>query len=828
MKRILAYAGAGLIFIIGFFALWVSSLSIPNLDSFEQRRVIQSTKIYDRTGENLLYDVYTNVRRTVVPFESISPNIKKATLAIEDINFYDHGGVRPTSIARAFLVNATSMSFSQGGSTITQQVVKNSLLSKDKTISRKLKELVLSLKLEKAVSKDVIFSTYLNEIPYGGSVYGVEEASKEFFGKKSSDVTLAEAAYLAAIPKAPTYYSPYGTHLDRLNARKNLVLREMLENGLITQEEHDSAKEEKVEFKPSTASNIKAPHFVMYVKEYLTQKYGEEMVESGGLKVITTLDLELQQAAEQIVQRYAEENKVRFNASNAAMVAIDPKTGGIITMVGSRNYFDTEIDGNFNVAVARTRQPGSSFKPIVYAAAFNKGYTPETVVFDVPTQFSAQCDAFGKPLNPSANPSICYMPSNYDDAFRGPVTLRNALAQSLNIPAIKTLYLTGLRESLALAKDMGIEGLNDPNRYGLTLVLGGGEVSLLDLTGAYSTFANEGLRNPYTPVLRVEDPHGVVLEELIPAQKEVLPRNTALTISSILSDNVARTPLYGANSLLYFPGRDVAAKTGTTNDYRDAWILGYTPQIAVGAWAGNNDNSPMEKKVAGMIVAPMWHEFMAHALSSLPPLSFEPPAQEDKTALKPILKGIWQGGQTYTIDSATGKLATSLTPEETKMEKAITNVHSILYWLNKDDPRGPAPSNPEQDPQFTLWETPVRAWAEANNMKDQDASIIPTQTDDVHTPDAAPRVTINTPSLNQKVIPGEPSTITVSTSGKFPISKVEYFINGASIGSSNRAPFSFTFTPIMTPGISQHNELKAVVYDRYMNRGEAVSNFSLR
>jgi membrane peptidoglycan carboxypeptidase len=448
----------------------------------------------DKTGKVLLYDTGGNVRRSIVPIEEISRHIKNATIAIEDTEFYNHIGVRPTAFLRATLVNLLSLNFSQGGSTITQQVVKNSILTNEKLISRKMKEWVLAIKLEQMASKEEILSMYLNEIPYGGVIYGVEEASEAFFGKKSGEVTLAEAAYLAALPKAPSFYSPYGKNRDKLEERKNLVLREMLRNNFITEEEYETAKQEKVSFLEKGDQSVKAPHFVFYVLEYIKNKYGEDVVNTGGLRVITTLDYDLQSIAEKIAYDYALQNKKNFNAENSAIVATDPKTGGILTMVGSRNYFDQEIDGAFNVTTAK-RQPGSTFKPFVYSQAFIKGYTPETVVFDLKTQFSTSCAADNLTTG-----NGCYSPENYDNLFRGPVTLRNALAQSLNIPSVKVLYLAGLNESIRLARDMGIESLSNKGDYGLTLVLGGGEVTPLELTGAYGVFANNGARVNLTPI----------------------------------------------------------------------------------------------------------------------------------------------------------------------------------------------------------------------------------------------------------------------------------------------------------------------------------------
>lgn len=693
------------IFLTGIMLIWVSTFKIPSLNTIEERKVTQSTKIYDNTGKILLYDVYNKTKRTIVPIENISPYIKEATISIEDKDFYTHRGVKPTSILRAIIVDIMTMNFTQGGSTITQQVVKKSILVDDKTPTRKLKELVLALKVEQVLSKDEILSMYLNENPYGGTLYGVEEASQAFFATTSSAVTLAQAAYLAALPQAPSYYSPYGKNKERLDERKNLVLREMLSDGRITEEEYQKAIDEKVEFLPQSSKGIKAPHFVMYVKDYLEKKYGSDVLEQGGLKVITTLNYELQAKAEAIAKEYAESNEKNFNGSNDSFAAIDPKTGGILTMVGSRDYFDTKIDGNFNVTLAH-RQPGSTFKPFVYAQAFIKGYTPETVLFDVPTQFGARCAPEDR-----TSEEECYSPGNYDDQFRGPMTLRNALAQSINVPSVKTLYLAGIKDSIELAKNMGINELGDANQYGLTLVLGGGEVSLLDMTSAYGVFANDGVRVPHTSILSVEDRNGKVLEKINPKPYRVLDEEVSRKISDILNDNVARAPLYGPNSVIYFPGRDVAVKTGTTNNYKDAWIVGYTPSVVVGTWAGNNDNTPMAKKVSGLIVAPMWRAFMDEVIKTIPNESFNKPQKEDSYDLKPVLRGKWQGGISNVVQNP--NIDPNI-PYNDIQEVLTGGVHSILYWLNKDDPRGLAPTNPDNDPQFKNWEYGVRQWATNN------------------------------------------------------------------------------------------------------------------
>jgi len=680
-KLIGLWAGSAALLGVGLILLWGATLTIPDLSALENRRITQSVEIYDRTGQVLLFDLNHNVDRTVIPLQNISPNIQAATIAMEDPNFYQHRGIEPTAILRAIIVDVLTLGLNQGGSTLTQQVVKNTLLTNDKSITRKLKEWILALKLERALTKEQILELYLNQAPYGGPIYGVEAASEAFYGKSATDLSVPEAAYLAAVLPAPTYYSPYGNHRAALDSRKNIVLSKMLEHGYITKAQFDEAKEAKVEFLPQRKNSIEAPHFVFYVQQYLEEKYGQDALQAGGWKVTSTIDIDLQTHAEEIVNRNALANVDKYNATNMGLVAIDPSNGQIMAMVGSRDYFDTDIPGAYNIALAN-RQPGSAFKPFVYAQALSDGYTPETVLFDVPTQFSTTCPADYLKTDSERG---CYAPVNYDDKFRGPMTLRNALAQSINVPSVKLLYLTGIQDALRLAKSMGITTLGNASQYGLTLVLGGGEVNLLEMTSAYGAFAQNGVHFPETAVLKIEDAAGHVIEDNTePGGSQVLDRHVAEEINDILSDSVARAPL-GENSLFTFPGRDVAMKTGTTNDFRDAWTIGYTPNLAVGVWAGNNDNTSMVKRVSGFIVGPAWSEFMNYALGKIPPESFTR-TEVDNSSLKPVLRGVWQ------TPGSDGR------------------IHEILYWVNKTDPQGPPPANPAADSQYSRWEYGVQRW----------------------------------------------------------------------------------------------------------------------
>jgi 1A family penicillin-binding protein len=688
-----AYVLGGLMFLfVGISILWVAFTPIPALNSFDSRKVADSTKIYDRTGTTILFDLNHNMKRQVVPLSDISPHLQHATIAIEDARFYEHSGISFIGIARSIMTDIVRMSFAQGGSTLTQQVVKNTILTGKKTIIRKAQEWILALRLEQKYSKEEILEFYFNVTPYGGTLYGAEAASRAFYGKSAKDLSIAEAAYLAAIPQLPTYYSPYGNNRAALDVRKNIVLDRMLEFNYITKEEYDQAKAEKVEFSRQQTNSIIAPHFVFYIEQQLEAKYGPD-VATQGLTVISTIDVDLQQKADTIVNQYALANESRFNASNASLVAIDPKTGQIVAMVGSRDYFDTEIDGNYNIAVA-LRQPGSSFKPFVYAAALQKGFTPDTAIFDLPTQFSTAC-AVSDNFNGEAP---CYAPGNYDGKFRGPMTFTTALAQSINIPAVKALYLAGIPNVLTLAKNMGLTSLGEPSDYGLSLALGAAEVRLLDLTSAYGAFANEGVLNPPTGILKVTAANGKVTEEFKDQGRQVLDPEVARQMSGMLSSNEARFPEYPPNNPFHFPGYDVAAKTGTTNESRDAWTVGYTPNIAIGVWAGNNDNSPMVKEIAGYIVAPMWHEVMQYALGHYPQQFFTA-AQPTPDSVPGALRGLYSDG---------------------------TSFHDILYWVNKDNPRGGG--NSMGDRQFPYWEYPINTYSYGSGSST--ASTTPSDSDD--------------------------------------------------------------------------------------------------
>lgn len=697
-KKIILFIGILIIvlFFIGGAIFLYFSRDLPNPADFQNRVINQSTKIYDRTGKIILYEIHGGEKRTVVGWDDISPYVFQTTLAAEDHNFYKHHGFVLRGILRAIINNILHRGSLQGGSTITQQLARNAFLTLDKTLTRKIKEAVLTIELERTWSKKQILLTYLNQVHYGHNIYGIEAASQFYFNKPAKDLTLAEAAYLAALIKAPGYYSPYGSHFKDLEARKNYILDRTLKLKYYSKEEVEKAKQEKVNF-AQPSFGIKAPHFVMYVRDFLYKKFGEEELEKGGYTIITTLDMELQTIAEELVKKYGDINEQKIGAKNLALLAQDPKTGQILAMVGSRDYWNLEREGNVNATLS-IRQPGSSFKPIVYATAFKKGYLPESYVFDVGID--------DKRMNFSTDYNNPYYVTNYDNKTRGPVTFRQALAQSLNIPSVKVLYLAGIEDTIATAKDLGITTLTEkPSYYGLSLVLGGGGVKLNEMVNAYSVFAQEGVFHPQTSILKIIDAKGNVIYDFQLESKKVLEPQIARLITSILSDNESRAPTFGYNSPLYFKGVDVAAKTGTDSEYRDAWTIGYTTSLVVGVWAGNNDRSPVAPSGAPgvMLAAPLWHEFMEKAFKLYPPAKFNQPTPYNPKTLapKPMMNGEYIINRQYK-NINTGEV------------KIVKEIHSILHYLNKNDPLGACPDNPYSDPQYLLWETTVLNWAQQN------------------------------------------------------------------------------------------------------------------
>jgi 1A family penicillin-binding protein len=755
------------IFVIGFISfLWLSR-GLPEPNKLLDREVAESTKIYDRSGETILYDIHGEEKRTLVPLDQIPKSVRDATIAIEDKDFYHHKGFSFWAIFRTAVTNVFT-NRKAGGSTLTQQFVKNAILTTEKSYTRKLKEVILAYRLEKNFSKDEILQMYFNEIPYGSNAYGVEAASLKYFGKNAKDISLAESAILAAMVQSPTRYSPYGPNKDILLSRQQYVLDLMVDQNMVSKEEAQAAKDTKLTFKAPT-ENIIAPHFVMRVKELLAEKYGEKAIEQDGLKIYTTLDSYKQNIAEEVLKKKAFDNEKKFQASNAAMVSIDPKTGQILAMVGSRDYFDDAIDGQVNV-VLQPRQPGSSIKPIIYAAAFEKGYTPNTIIYDVVTNFAASGPA--------------YEPRNYNGQEYGPVSMKKALAGSLNVPAVKTLYLAGIDRVVALSKKLGYTTLADKDRFGLSLVLGGGEVKLLEHTNAYSAFAREGLIHEPSYILKVEDRNGKILEEYKNEETRVFDSNIARLINFVLSDNNERSFIFGASNFLTLGNRPVAAKSGTTNNNRDAWTIGYTPSLVTGVWVGNNNNTEMKAGADGSVVAaPIWNEYMRRVLGNENIESFNAP-KIDITG-KAVLDGVDVGLTKVKIDKASGLLATEFTPPSFIEEKSFQEPHTILYYINKNDPRGPEPKNPSDDPQFDLWESRIQAWAIKNKINIEKP---PTEKDNLHLPENRPNFSISNFFDGQEITNGMLS-ISILASAPRGIGRVEYSIDSTTPEIITTYPF---------------------------------------
>ncbi len=606
------------IFVVLIFAGLIFYLSIikdmPSPRALGTRSPEVSTKIYDRNG-NLLYKIYKDKNRTLVPLSQIPESVKLATLAAEDAEFYSHPGFSIKGIFRA-IVSDIKTGYIQGGSTITQQLVKNTLLTPEKTLVRKIREVILSVQIEAIYTKDQIFEMYLNEVSYGGTAYGISEASESYFGKNVSDLSLSEAAILAGLPKSPTNFSPFGSHPERAFERQRDVLHLMVVNKYISEEQYVLAAEEKLHF-ASKRTEIKAPHFVMYIRQILVDKYGEDMVEKGGLEVTTSLDLSVQEAAEKIVRTEVEKLK-GLHVGNGASLIMNPQTGEILGMVGSKDYFDIENDGNVNV-LTNLRQPGSSIKVINYAYALSNGFTPASIIDDSPITYNI----------PGTTP---YSPVNYDGKFRGKVTLRTALAESRNIPAVKVLASYGVAKMIGEGEKMGITSWKDISKYGLSLTLGGGAVKALDLSLVYATIANSGQTPALLPILEIKNYKGQILEKNLPKVAQSIDARVSFLITDILKDNVARSPEFGFNSYLVIKDHpEVAVKTGTSNDLRDNWAVGYNQNYLVLTWVGNNDNSPMNRIASGITGAsPIWNKIMTTLLNGQPSIDWNAPSGVSK------------------------------------------------------------------------------------------------------------------------------------------------------------------------------------------------------
>lgn len=763
------------IFMVAFAFAWYSK-DLPTPEKIAKRSATQSTKIYDRSGTILLYETGEQ-KRTIVASDQFADLLKKATVATEDANFYKHNGFDTKAIAEAVLQKILHRTAkARGASTITQQYVKTALLDSDRTMTRKIKELILSIELEVMYSKDEILTMYLNEIPYGGNIAGAEAAANTYFGKQAKDLDLAQAATLVAIPQSPTYYYPYGTHTKQLIDRRNYVIDRMQKVGYVSKDQAEAAKLEDTTtigtaLRPRKDS-ILAPHFAMFVIEQAQAEFGEEKIQKEGYKIITTLDFDKQKIAEEALASGSKKLSA-YNASNAAIVSVDPNTGEILAMLGSLDYFNTAIDGNVNVTDS-ARQPGSSFKPFAYATLFkDKAYSPSKIIYDLQTDFGGG-----------------YIPRNYNGNFNGPVTIRTALSNSLNIPAVKALSLAGIDNTIRTASEMGITTLTERDRYGLSLVLGAGEVKPVEMAGAFSVFASGGIKHDLKSILKVTDARGKIIYEYNKDSdkgRQVLDPQIAYEISSILSDNNARSAIFGSHSALAFSGKTIAAKTGTTSSFKDAWTVGFSKNIATAVWVGNNDAKAMKNGADGSIVAaPIFHTFMDKIVTKDEP--FDRPAEIQSVTVEKYSNKLPSdlSGETTTdifaswqvpaekdnvhikmrICNSSGLPADDSVSADLVSEKVYTNIHSER------------PDNPS-------WEGPVRNWASAHNMDNP----VPAGKCD---PGSSPTViNITSPANNSDVSGTLP--IAASVSSSFSISSVIFYIDGISVGSDNSAPYEINY-----------------------------------
>lgn len=775
LRRILIalVIGIGIAIISGIAVFAWFAKDLPSPDQLENRVLAESTKIYDKSGQHILYETGQDVRRTYTKIDGISEDLVDATVALEDKNFYNHYGFDPIGIMRSAGINIASDK-QVGGSTITQQFVKLAIVGGDKTYSRKIKELILSVEMERKYDKDQILEFYLNEASYGGVNMGVAAAARSYFDKNPNELTLAQSALLASIPQRPTYY--ISQNQDALYERKDYALDRMAEEGYITKEEAEAAKTEDVTLKQTSSPKV-APHFVDYVLSQLEDDFGAGFINQG-LKVTTSIDLDKQKIAEEVIADHIA-NVESYGGSNAALVSIDAHTGQVLAMVGSKDYYAEDYDGQVNVATS-LRQPGSSFKPIVYLTAFANGYNPSTVLFDVETDFPTE----------TGN----YHPRNYNLGTAGPLSMRRALATSLNIPAVKTLYLVGVDKALDTAESLGYSSFQDRSRFGLAVVLGGGEVQLLEHTSAFATFAREGKRHPVATILKVEDQKGEVLYEWTNTEEQVVDQAAVQHLNSVLSDSGARGSTF-AN--LNIPGKTIAGKTGTTNDFRDAWTMAYTPSFATGVWTGNNDNTSMNNHADGTyLAAPIMNDYMSRILEGLPDETFTAPPSVN--ANKPVLWGeIGTKVEKY-VDKNTQLIipdeCVDSYPEEFKQKREFKEVHTILHYLKKDDPAGAPPSDPTQDAMYNSWEAAVQKWA---GGQDEYVSEETEYEDcNLRSSDQTPKVSITSPSSGSKLTS---STFDIETSinpgsGR-SIKKVEYIIDATTVDVKTSQPFTSTYSP---------------------------------
>lgn len=749
-----------------------------------------STVVLDRNGETL-YDIYENQNRIPVRYEDIPNHLKLATVAVEDKDFFKHQGLSTSGIARGMLA-CFLLKRCQGGSTLTQQLVKNVLLSNERTLPRKMKEAILAIQIERRYNKDEILQMYLNEAPYGGTAVGVEAAAQYYFNKSVKELDLVQSAVIAGLPQSPTRYSPFTGEPKAYVWRTEQVLRRMREDGHISPIQETEARRQldTISFAEESGS-LRAPHFIAYIKDQLVAKFGSKLVEGGGLKVTTTLDWNLQEKAQEIVKE--EVNKAKnLKVSNGAAVVIDPKTGEILAMVGSKDYTASESGGfKFNVAVQGKRQPGSSIKPITYAAALKKGYTASTMLMDVETKYPS-----GDPKKPE------YNPKNYDNKFRGPMQLRYALGNSINTIAVKVSALVGVKDTLRLAYDMGLTTLEPTQenltRIGLSMTLGGGEVTLLELTDAFGVFAAGGVRREAAAILKVEDPKGKVLfEHKAASPREVLSPEVAYMISDILSDNDARKEVFGTRSLLVIPGHTVAVKTGTTDDKRDNWTMGYTPSVAVGAWVGNNDNSPMSPTLASGVTgaAPIWRRIILEALKGKNNEAFNRPGKIVEMEIDGFGGGTPVEGQARRTEryvAGTEPTTPAAIYQNLKISRKDGNKLANSVEIAKGDYDTKAfIVIAEQDPVSTdgknRWQEGIDVWINSQG----DAKFHPPR--DVYQGTEEMAVAIKRPD-DYAQINSNDVEIRVEASSIGSIKKVEIFVDGNKVKEKSESRFTETIT----------------------------------
>ena len=817
LKIIGSFCGGGFLIIIGIFIFFASKT--PNIEDFKSGIIEESTIIYDRNGVEL-YEISGDIRRRWISLDEVSPYLKNATIAVEDANFYKHPGIDFKGIIRAVIVNLASKGERvQGGSTITQQLIKNMMfLQRDKTgkiigpaprtFTRKIQEAIFALEIERKYSKDEILELYLNYISYG-SMSGSESASLAYFNKSAKDLNLTEAVILASLPQRPSYYLK-PENKDKLLQRRNYFLDRMAELNYTTKEETESAKKEALKIEEPGVP-IRAPHFSLYVKDILIEEFGENYVNQGGLKVYTTLDWNLQKLAEEIIKEEMPSVERRFQAANATLVTINPQNGEILAMVGSRDYFskrnDGKMDPKVNVALRR-RSPGSALKPIVYATAFKKGYTPDTILWDAPTNF-----------NPGGK---SWQPNNYDRKFRGPLTMKDALAQSLNIPSVKTLYLAGVDSSIALANQMGVSFSKSSDYYGLSLVLGGGEIKPLELTSAYGTFATRGIHYPHNAILKILDRDGDIIQEYSSNPKKVLDEIVADEINWILSNNNLRAPMFGFHSSLNI-GPHVAVKTGTSEDWKDTWMIGYSKKIVVGVWVGNSDGSPI-RGIGAETTGNIWSRLIKEAIKNDKKEPFIKPRW--KLSGKPIIDGKMSVVK-IKVDKISGKLATELTPEELIVEKNFIEPHSILYYVNRLNPLGPQPKNPATDPQFYNWEAGVQYFIKKfPNIPLRGFALPPSEEDDIHTSENQPKIESILPKENSQI--DKSFILQIKVKVPLGLEKISIFLENESkprgeITKENKDKiYSFSIQNLPS---SKNYKLKIVVYDKAKNKIEKIISY---